>query len=762
MVISIALFGFAASGTFLSILDTRLKGWEQKLSSGIPLISFTLLFSSTTIGSFITLNNMPIDYFRLPLEPIQSIYLLIAYLVLSLPFFFTGLIVSIAYISHPEKTGYVYFASMAGSGCGAIIPVPALHLLSEGHIIMLTATVPLILIPFIFIKLIEKKNRNQNFSRKIQTALFAAGIAIFLITVFFFSPIGGQMAKVQPSAYKSLSQILQFPDTHITETGNSIRGRIDKINSPYVRFAAGLSLKYMDRLPQQNAVFTDGDNQFILYELQSHKDVLFAKFTLTYLGYFLAPNPEHVLLLQHGGGLAIPCALAAKAKKITIVEQNPKIASIIHRHYNLPVVNRNPRAFLAQSDKRFNIIHIENWGTSLPGSTVLNQEYYFTHNAFTEYLKHLADDGIIIVSRKLLLPPSDIIRLWALAFESLKTHGLASPDRHIAILRNWDTFTLIVSARPLNNATQLTNYAKKLNFDLVYLPDISPEMANQFAIFDAPYHFLEINRLAQAYRSGNEKTFFNSHFLDVTPQYDNRPFPARFLKWNRFRELYKTTGSRLYSLIMSGEIVISVVLIEAFAISIFLLALPLFFISNKVNKPSWTQVIYFLAVGAGFMFVELYFIKEFILLFGDPVISFTVVLSGILIFSSFGGYYSQHIRIRGLKKALIALIVVLTFIFFSFRPIIQYILSLPIIIQYICAFLLLAIPGMLVGLPFPLGMRFLLESPIERAYAWSANGCTSVITSIISAQIALSFGISTIIACASLAYFLALICAKSR
>jgi hypothetical protein len=38
-------------------------------------------------------------------------------------------------------------------------------------------------------------------------------------------------------------------------------------------------------------------------------------------------------------------------------------------------------------------------------------------------------------------------------------------------------------------------------------------------------------------------------------------------------------------------------------------------------------------LGAGFMFSELFFIKRFILIFGDPVISFTVVLTAILVFA---------------------------------------------------------------------------------------------------------------------------------
>ena len=294
-----------------------------------------------------------------------------------------------------------------------------------------------------------------------------------------------------------------------------------------------------------------------------------------------------------------------------------------------------------------------------------------------------------------------------------------------------------------------------MNFDLVYLPGITQKMVNRFNIFDAPYHFLEINRLAEAYRSGTEKAYYKTYPLDVAPQKDSRPFPSRFLKWTRLKALYKITGSRFYSLFMSGEIIVAVVFLEALVVAIILLVLPLFAIPKEGQKPLLSHILYFLAVGAGFMFIELFFIKKYIFVFGDPVISFTVVLAGILVFSSFGGYWSQRIGPSGLRYILIALIAVLIFIFLGLNSIIYKILGLSKILRYILAFLLLFPPGFLAGLPFPLGMRYLLNRPAQRAYAWTANGCASVLTSIVSAQIALSLGIPTIILCAAAAYLLA-------
>ncbi|MDH3567848.1 MAG: hypothetical protein OEM61_10925, partial [Desulfobacteraceae bacterium] len=205
-----------------------------------------------------------------------------------------------------------------------------------------------------------------------------------------------------------------------------------------------------------------------------------------------------------------------------------------------------------------------------------------------------------------------------------------------------------------------------------------------------------------------------------------------------------------------GELVVTVVFLEAFGISVLLLMLPFFTIPRNTRKFYFPQVLYFLSVGAGFIFVELFFIKEYIFVFGDPVISLTVVLAGILFFSGLGGYWSKRMRPKNLPYALAALISVLIFMCFAVNPILVRIQGFSTILRYPLSLLLLIPPGFLMGLPFPLGMQHLLNLPSQRAYAWTANGCASVLASVASAQIALSFGISEILIGAISAYFLAL------
>ena len=158
----------------------------------------------------------------------------------------------------------------------------------------------------------------------------------------------------------------------------------------------------------------------------------------------------------------------------------------------------------------------------------------------------------------------------------------------------------------------------------------------------------------------------------------------------------------------------------------------------------------------------MFFIKEFTLLFGDPVISFTVVLSGILIFSALGGYVSQQFDRAKLGLIFIVLLILLLFLLPAQGFISHQILKAPFIPRLIIAFLILLPPGFLMGFPFPLGMRYMLTNTVQRAYAWSVNGCASVLTSIISAQIAISFGIHLILVCAIFAYLLAFLSSRKN
>jgi hypothetical protein len=98
----------------------------------------------------------------------------------------------------------------------------------------------------------------------------------------------------------------------------------------------------------------------------------------------------------------------------------------------------------------------------------------------------------------------------------------------------------------------------------------------------------------------------------------------------------------------------------------------------------------------------------------------------------------------------------------GFELLASYILRTSLAMRYLIALFLIFPTGFMMGLPFPLGMRYLLNSPVQRAYAWSVNGCASVLSAIVAAQAAISFGIPLVAVGAVAAYLLALGAVKRR
>jgi len=758
MVISIALFGFAASGTLLGLQDKHRREWIDRLSTPEGQVMLCAGFSITALGGYALLVTSPLDYFRLPVEPEQFLYLLAAYIALIIPFFFTGLLIIVAYINQPAKSGRIYFANMTGSAAGAVYPALLLPYLAESRLSLVTAVLPFMaLLPLAARKLFHSGTA-LSYSRQVIYGLLWLILALFV----GFSIANTGWLNIRISPYKALAQTLQMPETRISDTVNHLEGRIDLVESPFIRYAPGLSLKFSGRLPAQDAVFRDGENRLVLYDVSRLNALAFANQTLSYLGYRLVKESRSVLVLQNGGGIAIACALASGADRITIVESYSEIARIVRNHYQLPVVHQPHRVYLARTDKKFNLIQVENWGTSLPGTAALNQDYALTGNAIRQYLQHLDADGILIMSRTLMLPPSDSIRLWSAAYEGLATLGIRNPQRHIAVLRNWDTYTMLVALKPFENQPDIQALAKQFNFDLVYMDGLSPAAPNQFNAFKAPFHYRALRRLAAAYQAGHQNTFFKNYPMDIRPQNDNRPFPARVLKWTRLGDIYKSTGSRMYTLMLSGEVVVAVVFLQALGVALLLIVLPVIGGQKITSGLAGSHTIYFTTVGIGFMAVELFFLKQFVLICGDPITSFTVVLAGMLVFSGIGGFLSQKIGPRHLPLILVGIVLLLIGYLLLREPLMHILVSASKFWRITGAFALLMPVGILAGLPFPLGMRYILRSAAGRSMAWTINGCASVLSSILAAQVAISHGIAALMIGGIGAYGIALVSTAQR
>lgn len=735
MIISIALLGFTASGIFINIASAKNKFPDKYLREILVFFSVTLLIS------FLYINNIPLDFFKLSTNPVQLLYLILSFIILSLPFFSSGLITGILFSSIPQKAGGIYFANMSGSACGALFPLITLLFFRVESVIFISGAIPLLLLVFDF----SEKNKNI-------TRIFSSGLLLIYVLVYF---LGISAVAIEPSPYKLLSQYKQIEKLEIISEIDTPRARITYISSPYIRYSPGLSLKFTGQIPKQSSIITDGNSSTTLYH-QFSEDDNFIHYTLPYAGYILLTKkkePNNILIIQKGGGTGIYTAISSEtADKITVIEEYPEIAKIMESHYSsskTDFISENARTYLACNNTKYDLIQLDYWGSSIPGMLSLNEEYFLTVEAFRNYLFHLSENGIIVVSRKILMPPSDSLKIINTANEAFCLSGRESINNNLIVLRNWDSFTLLIFKMPVTseNLNIVLEFAENLNFDIVYYPGIREEETNRFNIFTYPFYYNAVSELL------SNKNFDDNYLLNINAQTDNKPFHYSYLKWDRIVQLIKESGNRFFSIILSGEMILVFIFLSALLICIILLIIPIIFSSGKFSG----HIFYFLSIGAGFMFLEIAFLKKIMFVLGDPVLSFGIVLAVLLFFSGLGGRFSGKLKYHILKRIIIIIVILSIILFLFFNLITSCLIKEHRIIQISIPILILAVISFFIGFPFPAALKLLLKKPAQIAYCWAANGCTSVLISILSTFIAMNTGIISLFIFSAVSYLFALL-----
>jgi len=113
--ISIALFGMTVGAIFVYLAPCAPAAVRPSLASS------AVLFGVSTIASFIVYLGIP---FR---ADAPALYFIFAYIVISVPFVFSGVCVSLALTRFPERVGSLYAADLAGAASGCIAVIWALR-----------------------------------------------------------------------------------------------------------------------------------------------------------------------------------------------------------------------------------------------------------------------------------------------------------------------------------------------------------------------------------------------------------------------------------------------------------------------------------------------------------------------------------------------------------------------------------------------------------------------------------------------------------
>ncbi len=745
MIVSIALFGYAASGTLLSVHQKFLKSDVDRM-----LTISSALFSVSALISYGVLNHVPFDPSKLAWDRLQILYVSAYYLLLSIPFFFSGLTMALSVVRARNRINGIYFSSLLGSAIGSISTLPLFPSLTGPGVMVFTS----IIAGASTLTFALNLNRRS-----------LVPITGWILTLLLILPYSGGLLPVRISPFKSLMVALRYPNATLIETDWNAFSRVDVIRSGYVRHAPGLSLHYGDPIPDQIGVTVDGDSLDAITRFDGkHSSLAFTSFLPTSLPYQLLVAPR-VLVVDAGGGLDVLTALHHNSSRIEAVEVNPIIVEHVQENYDIFSGNiyRNERvtvsvsegrSFIQGSKEEYDIIVISMTDSASASSTgiyALSENYIYTIESFREFISHLSKGGFFSVSRWILPPPREDVRIVSIAISALNALGIQEPSEHIAVIRSWGTITLLVGRSKLDtyDVAAIKEFCIERGFDIVHVPGIEPWEVNKYNRFPEPIYY---NLVKEMLHSESREALYRSYLYDIGPASDERPFFFHFFKWNRLLKTYENLGRKWQPLIEGGFLV-PLALVQASLLSIIFILLPLRRI--RAGARSLSFLTYFFCLGLGYMFIEVALIQKFILLLGHPAYSASAVLFSLLLASGIGSYVSGRFRPSGPGHKIILLATgVLSSTFGFASPAIKILLSLPITSRLLVTPFIIAPLGFIMGMPFPIGVRMQTRSGESLiSWAWAANGCSSVLGAILPTILATSLGFSRVFIFAGAAYF---------
>jgi hypothetical protein len=311
MIISLALLGYGASGTFLALFRERLQPYFP-----YAYIGNIILFGLSSIFCFIAAQQIPFNPLEILWEMKQLIWMFYLYLLLALPFFFAANAIGLAFIYDKTAISGVYAADLLGAGLGSLGILGLLYLFFPASILQFIALAALLGAFIGFKELSLKPNTGA-------VLLFALS---FLAVVLL-----GRVSTLNMNEYKDLSQTLRITGTQIVEERSSPLGMLSVVESPEVpfRYVPGLSMASEVEPLQQLGVFVNGDGMSAITKYPDKMEQLgYLDYQTSALAYHLG-DPEKVLILGAGGGSEILQALYHKTKAIDTVEIDPQMVDLV-------------------------------------------------------------------------------------------------------------------------------------------------------------------------------------------------------------------------------------------------------------------------------------------------------------------------------------------------------------------------------------------------------------------------------------------------
>jgi hypothetical protein len=707
LAISIALFGLGAGGLFSYVIAKDHDNLYKKLG---PLAVLNSLMVPVSLAFVLTRSGQLGDF-----------TLAAVYLASALPFFFSGMIVSMAVAAAVEQVDRLYFFDLAGAAAGCVALVPLLNHFG-GPNTVLAASV-----------------------------LFAVSGA-----VWYRAP-GIQGRGLPVLLALAFVALIAYNGTHHVIDIRSAKGRpIPKETFTQWNSFSRVSLV---KSPGDTEIVIDADASTGIPTFDLHHLSDDERYLLLHQGpgipYFVRPGAK-ALIIGSGGGWDIARALTSGSKDISAVEINPIIANTImrqrfadlsHRLYFRPelrVFVADGRSFVRASAEKYQVLQetlVDTWASTAAGAFALSENNLYTVDAFRDYLDHLTDDGLMVFTRWGFEPPRESLRLVSLAIRTFRELGEAAPWKHVAVVRQdsrkltgWGAQdTVLIFRNPIGSQdiARLNAALSDHRLQRIYLPGDAPS-----------------NEFGQLLTARDPKSFWAEYPFDVSPVTDDRPFFFYTVQPRDVWDFLKKGGQAAdYKINRAVPLLFELLAVSVLA-TVIMLALPPLFLGERLPAEKGLRgfLIYFVCIGAGYILIQIALIQKFVLFMGHPTYALTVIIFSMLISSGFGSFFSLRVmRDRGetrLSTVLFSIALVVSVLAFVVAPISEWGVGWPLPLKVVVTVVTIAPAGFLMGMPFPTGIRQ-LEARFPQAvrWAWALNAAASVLGSASAIFLAIYIGL---------------------
>lgn len=741
-VISIALLGFGAAGTILSLTRAWMLARQElllPLLSGIAALTLAVSprLSGALFGGF--------DSLLLLVEPGELLRLMVVALLLMLPFLLGALVIGLIFTSETARIGSYYFANMFGSGVGCLLGLLGLSLLPPQQVPPVCAVLALLAGAVLVTS-----------ARK--TLYAGLLLALVVVAAVLFKP-----APLQLSQYKDLSRTLDLPEARVVAHRPAAAGQVHIVASPALRSAGGVSLNWSGELAETRAVFVNGDMVGTLPPLAGSGNPRDAS---THALPYAIGTPDQVLVLDAGTGAAVAQALDLATGTVVAVEPHGALTGTLAAnapdrfgrllsHPRVAWQTAAPRTWLARDRQSYDLIVMPDVGSfgGNAGLFALQEQPLLTREALRAAWDRLTPHGLLTITCWVDYPVRNSLRLLASLVTTLEAAGVAEPVQHIAAIRSWGTITFCVKRTPFSTdeLNRIRAFAGRWAFDPALLADLRPlerqaynrlQDDSLFALFDAVL-------------AGGREALYRDYAFRVWPVSDDQPFFAQFLRWNRFGAMKELYNQQTLPFLEMGVLVAGLAALVLTVLAAVLIILPLARLPRQQRRGGRT-LLYFGGLGLGYMWAELAMLHRFIFYLGQPVYAAALVVGVLLVGSALGSALTG--RFTDLRPWRFAARVAAILLLYSLllTPLLQATLSLPPPGRITLAIVILLPPAVLMGMPFPIGLRLLNRlNPIEVPWAWGINGCLSVVAAAMATLISVEVGYRLLLVLAACAYLLA-------